>query len=68
MPSFVINGAPINRVDCAKSLGLNIDENLSWNKHIEIISKEIASAIGALIPMRPLVPGNTLKYIYHSII
>ncbi len=35
-PSLVINETPINRVNHVKSLGLNIDENLSWNKHIEI--------------------------------
>ncbi len=63
-PSLVINETPINRVNHVKSLGLNIDENLSWNKHIEIISKKIASGIGALKRMRPFVPSSTLKYIF----
>ncbi len=67
-PSLVINETPINRVNHVKSLGLNIDENLSWNKHIEIISKKIASGIGALKRMRPFVPSSTLKYIFNSII
>ena len=67
-PTLTINGAPIKRVDCVKSLGLNIDENLSWNKHIDKISKKIASGIGALKRMRPFVPSSTLKYIYSSVI
>ncbi len=41
---------------------------MSWNKHIEIISKKIASGIGALKRMRPFVPSSTLKYIFNSII
>ena len=36
-PTMVINDTPIDRVKHVKSLGLNIDESLSWNKHIEII-------------------------------
>ena len=67
-PILTINETPIKRVDCVKSLGLNIDENLSWNKHIDKISKKIASGIGDLKCMRPFVPSSTLKYIYSSII
>ena len=67
-PTLVINETAINRVNYVKSLGLNIDENLSWNKHIEIISKKIASGVGALKRMRPFVPGYTLQYIFNSII
>jgi len=43
-----IDGKSIIRVKEAKSLGLFIDEHLSWTKHIEEISKKISSAIGAL--------------------
>ena len=67
-PTLTINETPIKRVDCVESLGLNIDENLSWNKHIDKISKKIASGIGALKRMRPFVPSSTLKYIYSSTI
>ena len=40
-----IEGKIIMRVDHAKSLGLYIDKNLSWSKHIEEISKKISSGI-----------------------
>ena len=43
-----IDGKSIKRVEEAKSLGLFIDEHLSWTKHIEEISKKMSSAIGAL--------------------
>ena len=38
----------IKRVNETKSLGLQIDEHLTWARHVENISKKIASAIGAL--------------------
>ena len=65
---LVINDGPIDRVEHVKSLGLDIDESLSWNKHIEIISKKTASGIGALKRMSPFFPGYTPQYIFNSII
>ena len=36
-----INGAQLNRVNFTKSLGVLIDENLTWSNHINAISKNI---------------------------
>ena len=41
----------IKRVDHTKSLGLTIDAQLSWGKHVEEICKKVSSAIGALKPV-----------------
>ena len=41
-----INECKINRVDSVKSLGVYIDNHLTWTKHNDKISKKIASAIG----------------------
>ena len=46
-PSLKIGGAQISQVPSTKSLGIYIDENLTWNVHIENLSKKIASGIGA---------------------
>ena len=43
-----IDGVPINQNNQSKSLGLIIDENLSWKDHIHEISKKVSSGIGAL--------------------
>ena len=40
--------AYICRISSTKSLGVHIDENLSWNVHIETIAKKIARGLGAL--------------------
>ena len=67
-PSLKIDGAPISQVPSTKSLGVYIDENLTWNVHIENLSKKIASGIGALKRIRPFVPHKTLLFIYNSLV
>ena len=62
-----IDGKSIKRVK-AKSLGLFIDEHLSWTKHIEEISKKISSAIGALKRIRPFISESTALQIYQALI
>lgn len=64
-PSLKIDGAQISQVPSTKSLVIKIDENLTWNVHIENFSKKITSGIGALkyirpFDMRPFVPHRTL--------
>ena len=39
-PSLTIDGRSIKQVECTKSLGVYTDENLSWNTHIDKISKK----------------------------
>ena len=46
----------IKRVDKTKSLGLAIDAQLSWGKHVEEICKKVSSALGALNVCGPLYP------------
>ena len=48
-----IDGEKIKRVDHTKSLGLVIDDRLSWSKHVEEISRKVSSSIGALKRVRP---------------
>ena len=60
-----IDGVPINQ---SKSLGLIIEENLSWKAHIHGISKKVSSGIGALKRVRPVVSMHTAIKIYRSLI
>ena len=59
-PCLAIDNVPIKQVSQIKSLGVHIDENLSWNIHIEEVAKKIASGIGALKRVRQFVPTATL--------
>ena len=40
-PFLTINNLPTEQVFSTKSLGVSIDENLSWNTHIETVCKKI---------------------------
>ena len=60
-PRPEINGAPIDQVANAKSLGVIIDDNLNWSSHIDKLTKKIASGIGAIKRVRHLVPQATLQ-------
>ena len=59
---------PIERVSQCKSLGLVIDENLTWDEHLRCITKKIVSGLGAIKRSRPYVPKETLVAIYNSLI
>ena len=63
-----INGKQLNRVDFTKSLGVFIDENLTWSNHINAISKKISSGIGSIKRISRCVPPATLHNIYHGLV
>ena len=67
-PSLNIGGAQISQVPSTKSLGIYIDENLTWNVHIENLSRKIASGIGAVKRIRPFIPHRTLRFIYNYLV
>ena len=62
-----INNVPINRVSSVKTLGVLIDEDLTWQTHIDKLSKKIASGIGAIKRIRPFCSTSyTTSYIIGS--
>ena len=63
-----IDDRTIKRVDHTKSLGLTIDAQLSWSKHVDEISKKVSSAIGALKRVRPFIPTDVAVQIYNALI
>ena len=51
-----------------KYLGLLIDATLSWDSHIDNLSKKIARSLGVMFKIRPFVTQTILKNIYHSLV
>ena len=47
---------------------VHVDENLTWNVHIEKLCKKVASGIGALKRIRPFVPPSTMQLIYNCLV
>ena len=67
-PSLFIDNAPIHQVVSTKSLGVDVDESLSWNVHVDNISKKIASGIGISRRSRPFVTFEVLSPIYSTLV
>ena len=61
-----IDDKTIKTADHTKSLGLTIDAQLSWSKHIDEICKKASSAIGALKRVRPFIPTDVAVQIYNA--
>ena len=56
------------RVPHTKSLGVYIDQNLSWSKHVNETTKIISSGIGALKRLRPFICEETAILLYRALI
>ena len=54
-----VDDEPARQVNFTKTLGLTLDENLTWKNHVEDISKKISSDIGALKRVRGLIDQET---------
>ena len=63
-----IDNVLIEQVPSVKSLGIYIDDNLTWYSHIDKLCKKIASAIGVIKRVKPFVPQSTLLNIYNSLV
>ena len=63
-----IGGRKIDRVKITKSLGVKIDENLSWNAQVDQITNKVNAALSILRRLREIVDYRTLITIYQSII
>ena len=67
-PAINVGNLEIKRVETTKSLGLMIDESLTWTAQVEHISKKVTSGLAILRRLRDTVEFNTLITIYQSII
>jgi len=63
----VVNNTPVSRTDTHKCLGVQIDEKLSWDSHIDMICKKAIADIGAMRRTKPFVPVDTLEKVYKSL-
>ena len=54
-----IDSRLITKVKEAKSLGVIIDEHLSWSNHVGYLSKKISSAVGAVKRIRRYISEPT---------
>jgi hypothetical protein len=66
--SIVICDLSINRVKQIKHLGIIIEENLSWKKHIDFISLKISKSIGIINRTKHKLNSKSMITLYYSLI
>ena len=59
-PNLELNHFKIKQVCNTSVLGVEIDDKLSWNKHIDKVAKKVTSGIGAIRKIRDFVDQKTL--------
>ena len=68
-PNILIENKQIQQVNKAKTLGIIIDQHLSWKPNTENICKKITSGISALRRVKPFIAErDTLTFIYNVIV
>ena len=65
---LIIDNVRINMVDSTKFLGVYIDQNLLFQKHILYIKGKISRGIGILYKCKPVLNETSLKMLYNAII
>ena len=66
--SLILNSTPLKRQQTVKYLGLHVDETLRWSAHIQQLSLQLVRYAGVFYRIRNLVPRETLRMLYHSLI
>lgn len=67
-PKLSINGKDIEFVKNFSFLGIQIDENLKWNFHIDFIMKKLARILGIMTKLKYDIPTQALLNIYNALV
>ena len=68
IPATVADGKVVKRVAHTKSLGIVVDEYLSWNKHIDYISKKLKRNIGVIKRVCSVIPKQSPVTLYRTLV
>ena len=64
----LLNNASIPRADTFTCLGVDLDEKLSWQEHIEKICGKVSARIGMVRDIKLFLPPVTLRTIYKILV
>ena len=65
--NLCIDGTKIMRVSSTRFLGIIIDENLSWEEHIDQVHKKLLSSLVVIKRIYKYIPKEQLKTIYQTL-
>ena len=63
-----INGKALKRVNVAKCLGVLIDEELNWSKHVDKVTKVTQRNVSVIKRAKDYLPLISLKLLYNSLV
>jgi len=66
--SLLIDSASIKRVDYCKFLGVYLDQNLNWKKHIQEITSKITKTIGIISKLKHKLPTRILYSLHNTMV
>ena len=64
----MINDKPVTRYSFLRCLRIELDERMSWEKHIDSLCRKVASGIGIIKRLEPFVTHETLHSLYNSLV
>ena len=64
----MIHDKPVTRYSSFRCLGVELDERMSWENHIDSICRKVGSGIGIIKRVKSFVPYETLKNLYNSLV
>ena len=65
---LTIKGTKLKQVTEVNLLGVNIDQNLTWNNHCAAISKKISKQLGLIKMLRAFLPLHIVSNLYFPLI
>lgn len=65
---FEMNGTEIKKTHNVKSLGLIIDEKLSWNDHFKLLKGKITAGLSSLKKLNNILPQSKLCSVYRALV
>ena len=66
--SIILNNSPIENVHSHKILGIEVDEDLDFTNHCEILARKISKRIGLLKHISPYLRRNQREIYYKAVI
>ena len=68
IPNINIQGHSIERVDQFKQLGVTIDDQLKWDKHVDTLCKKLSSALFSIRQVKFLPKSYIFLTLYRSLV
>ena len=63
-----LDGTVISAENSVKYVGINLDLNLNFRKHIEVIENKLSRCLAILFKLKPELPQNALLKLYYAMV